>query len=146
MKTTNSAPEFGHASLLLHHLLNQSLSALDFCILWQEHCAKHPSLGEVQSLVQQFLDKACLVSLDKALALVGEPEGEALPSIDVRPPDVSGTWQVKSTRIRDVSRAEFRCRDCGWEITLSQEHEANTEMRLPFDNMTCPYCDHDLLA
>lgn len=132
---------FQKASLLLHHLVNQSLSALDFCILWQEHRDSFPELEEVHGYVENFLLTADLGDLDRALALLPEPREETLPKLEARPPVFTEAWSVKSQRVRDVSRADFCCQSCGWVITLSQEHEANTEMRLPFDNVFCPYCE-----
>ena len=138
MKTT--CPRL-QASRLLHHLLNQSLSGLDFCILWQELVESAPELEDVDREVAQFLQTAELGHLDKALAQLPEPPEEVPLPLETRGAVVQSGWEVHSTRIRDVSRAEFRCRKCGWEIAVSQEHEANTEMRLPFDNFSCPYCE-----
>ncbi|MFA5506007.1 MAG: hypothetical protein WC314_16420 [Vulcanimicrobiota bacterium] len=129
------------ASRLLHHLLNQTLSGLDFCILWQELVATSPELGEVDTQVEAFLQTADLSYLDKALGLLPEPPEEKLAPLRVRSPVVQDEWEVKSHRLRNVSRAEFRCQHCGWEIAVSQEHEPNTEMRLPFENFRCPHCD-----
>lgn len=131
------------AGLLLHHLLNQSLSSLDFCILWQEAVESTPELEEADGWVRLFLEKADLGALDRALALVGEPEGDEMPLLEVRPPAFSEKWSVKTSRIREVSRAEFTCRQCGFEIAYSLEHPANTEMRLPFDELECPVCAFD---
>lgn len=132
------------ASLLLHHLLNQSLSSLDFCILWQELAENEPSLKEVHELVVNFLEAADLAFLDRALALLPEPVEDIPPPLITRASPLQDGWRVQSTRIRDVSRAVFQCLQCGWEITLSQEHESNTEMRLPFDNFQCPICPAEL--
>lgn len=136
-----SAPE--RAGELLHHLLNQSLSALDFCILWQELVESAPELQDVHHHVSKFLEEADLGSLDRALALLPEPSGERLPPILARPAVVQGNWNVQTTRIREVSRADFRCRECGFEMTLAQEHPPNTEMRLPFDELVCPLCEEE---
>lgn len=128
------------ASLLLHHLLNQSLSSLDFCILWQELVENEPSLDEVHSLVMEFLQEADLGFLDRALALLPEPLEDTPPPLKTRTTPLQEGWRVQSTRLRETSRADFQCVECGWEITLSQEHQSNTEMRLPFDNFQCPIC------
>jgi len=132
------------ASLLLQHLLNQSLSGLDFCLTWQELSLKHPELEEVDGFVKEFLETSSLGALDRALALLPQPQIDLqgrLPKLEMEEQRVGyDSWEVKSQRIREVSRADFRCRSCGWEITLSQEHEANTEMRLPFDRLDCPFC------
>ena len=132
------------ASLLLHHLLNQSLSSLDFCILWQELTEGEPSLGEVHELVVNFLEQADLGYLDRALALLPDPVEDTPPPLVTRVSPLQEGWRVQSTRIREVSRADFQCLNCGWEISLSQEHESNTEMRLPFDNFQCPICPAEL--
>jgi hypothetical protein len=129
------------ASRLLHHLLNQSLSGLDFCILWQELIHDSPHLADVHSEVENFLETADLAFLDRALGLLPDPPDETPQPLEVRKPVVKDGWEVSSTRIRDISRADFKCRNCGWEVTLSQEHSPNTEMRLPFDNLVCPVCD-----
>lgn len=136
----SALPEAHEASLLLHHLLNQSLTSLDFCILWQSLVEEHPSLKPVAPWVDQFLLKADLGALDRALALLPEPEeGAQLPV--VKPPTTwKDGWSVISHRVRDTTRAEFRCPVCGWDIVLSLEHAANTEMRLPFDEIECPVC------
>jgi len=136
-----SGPQAEKASLLLHHLLNQSLSGLDFCILWQELSSEPGFSPSVRSLVQEFLEEANLGALDRALALLPEPESDQPKTFKVEESIVSQEgWSVSSTRIRDVSRADFTCRNCGFSITLSLEHEANTEMRLPYDNFVCPVC------
>lgn len=127
-------------SSLLHHLLNQSLSGLDFCILWQELAEKNEELSEVDLLVRRFLSEADLTSLDCALALLPEPETLTPQPLETRVSLGYQGWTVQSQRQRDVSRADFRCADCGFEITLSQEHAPNTEMRLPFDQLVCPIC------
>jgi hypothetical protein len=129
------------ASRLLHHLLNQSLSGLDFCILWQELVERAPDLEDVHSEVKVFLETADLASLDRALGLLPDPPDETPQPMAVRTAVVQDGWEVSSTRVRDVSRADFKCQICGWEITLSQEHSPNTEMRLPFENLGCPHCD-----
>lgn len=131
------------AGLLLHHLLNQSVSSLDFCILWQELAESNSELEEADRWVRLFLEKADLGALDRALALVGEPIGERMSPLEVRPPAFSGRWSVKTTRIREISRAEFTCRNCGFELAYSLEHPANTEMRLPFEELECPLCAFD---
>lgn len=136
----------GQASLLLHHLLNQTLSSLDFCILWQELVEDSPELEEADLLVRRFLEEVDLSALDRALALVGEPTGEQMPPLEARPPVFSPKWQVRTSRIRDVSRAEFTCRECGFELTFSLEHAANTEMRLPFEELECPVCSEDSVS
>ena len=134
-------PQAEKAGLLLHHLLNQSLSGLDFCILWQELSAEPGFPEPVNSLIQDFLEKADLGALDRALALLPEPQTDILPPLQTSRNKVSQDgWDVTSSRIRDVSRADFSCQACGFSITVSQEHEANTEMRLPFDNFVCPVC------
>lgn len=133
------------ASRLLHHLLNQSLSGLDFCILWQELVESAPELSEVHREVTGFLETADLAYLDRALGLLPEPPEETLQPVKSRETVVQDKWFVTSTRIRDISRADFVCRNCGFAITLSQEHGPNTEMRLPFENFVCPQCD-DLLS
>ena len=144
--TTNSpsrfsGPQAEKAGLLLHHLLNQSLSGLDFCILWQELSSEPDFPQPVRELVQEFLETADLGALDRALALLPEPETATLPPLERVESVVSQEgWTVSSTRIRDISRADFTCQSCGFSITLSQEHEANTEMRLPYDNFACPVC------
>lgn len=138
-----AAPCLEQASLLLHHLLNQSLSSLDFCILWQELASTHPELLEVDKLVRTFLETADLSALDQALAMVGEPKPERLPPVQARPPAFDENWWVKTTRVRDVSRAEFRCKRCGFELTFALEHPPNTEMRLPFDELSCPVCEEE---
>jgi hypothetical protein len=128
------------AGSLLHHLLNQSLSALDFCILWQDLDLSEPGLNEVESLVAEFVESADLTALDRALALLPEPTGSRPEPLAVRSPHFHNRWAVSSSRIRNISRADFRCTLCGFEITLSQEHDPNTEMRLPYDNFQCPFC------
>lgn len=129
------------ASDLLHHLLNQSLSGLDFCILWQALADAHPELAPADLLVRRFLDTAELAALDRALAMLPEPpEGQRLAELEV-PSSWKDRWQVRSRRIRDVTRVELVCPHCGWEIAYSMEHPANTEMRLPFDEVECPLCD-----
>lgn len=132
------------ASLLLHHLLNQSLSGLDFCILWQELSEQHSELEEVNQLVTRFLEGPDLAALDRALALLPEPtpEGRAslLPELQAQV-SWQQDWSVASTRVRETSRVEFRCKTCDWSVTLAQEHAPNTEMRLPFDDITCPICE-----
>lgn len=132
------------ASLLLHHLLNQSLSGLDFCILWQELVERHQELSEVNRWVTSFLETADLSSLDRALALLPEPSSETAESVlpELRQ-QVSWQedWRVESTRIRDTSRVEFQCKTCDWSVTLAMEHPANTEMRLPFEEINCPICE-----
>lgn len=140
------APPTEQASLLLHHLLNQSLSSLDFCILWQELASAHEELQEVDKLVHTFLETADLAALDQALAMVGEPKPDQLPRLEARPPAFDETWSVKTTRIRDVSRADFRCKRCGFELTFALEHPPNTEMRLPFEELTCPVCEEESVA
>jgi len=133
-------PKACEASSLLHHLLNQTLSSINFCILWQELVQDSPELKELSALVEEFLETASLTALDQALALLPEPEGDRPDPLPVRPNSFDGEWSVSSSRIRDVSRADFRCTQCGFEITLSMEHPPNTEMRLPFDNLRCPIC------
>lgn len=136
-------PAARRASELLHHLLNQSLSGLDFCILWQSLAADHFELAPVDHWVQRFLDTAELSALDRALVLLPEPpEGEKLSKVEP-PPSWRDEWAVSSSRLRDVTRLELRCRQCGWDIVFSMEHPANTEMRLPFDDIECPYCDQE---
>lgn len=131
------------ASLLLHHLLNQSLSALDFCILWEELTSRSDELSEVDKLVCSFLESAELTYLDRALALLPEPRNDSPEPLELRPSFIQQDgWSVTSQRIREVSRAVFTCQNCGWEIAISQEHEANTEMRLPFENFICPHCEN----
>lgn len=129
------------ASHLLHHLLNQSLSGLDFCILWQELAQAHSDLEAVDAWVRKFLETAELSALDRALAMLPEPpaEGPLPPLQDVIPTWYEG-WEVTSRRIREITRVEFRCRSCGFEIDFSAEHPANTEMRLPMDALECPVC------
>lgn len=128
------------ASDLLHHLLNQSVSGLDFCILWQSLVADFPELADVDALVRRFLETAELAALDRALALLPEPEdGKTLPSLEL-PATWKDRWKVRSHRMRDVTRVELCCPNCGWEIAYSLEHPANTEMRLPFDEIECPVC------
>ncbi len=136
----NSSPGSREASTLLHHLLNQSLTSLDFCILWQSLVEDHPSLAPVVPWVDRFLREADLGALDRALALLPEPEeGAKLPQVEV-PANWKDGWSVVSHRVRDTTRAEFICPGCGWDIVLSLEHPANTEMRLPFDEVECPIC------
>jgi hypothetical protein len=133
-------PAAGQASALLHHLLNQSLSGLDFCILWQELAQEHPQLAAADAWVRRFLDTAELSALDRALALLPEPEeGQRLPDLAL-PASWKDDWSMSSRRLRDVTRVEFRCPVCGWEIAYSMEHPANTEMRLPFEQLDCPLC------
>ena len=129
------------ASRLLHHLLNQSLSGLDFCILWQELVSQSEELEEVHREVERFLATADLAHLDRALGMLPEPPEESPQPLQVRGSVLQEGWQVSSSRVREISRAEFRCQKCGWEITIAQEHSPNTEMRLPFDNFSCPYCE-----
>jgi hypothetical protein len=136
-----STPVAQRASELLHHLLNQSLSGLDFCILWQELSAQHVELAPVDRWVRQFLATAQLSALDRALALLPEPaEGEPLPPLEA-PASWRDGWHIRSRRMRDVTRLELTCPGCGWEFAYSLEHEANSEMRLPFERLTCPHCD-----
>lgn len=128
------------ASDLLHHLLNQSLSGLDFCILWQDLVSQHSELSAVDAWVRQFLETAELTALDRALALLPEPEeGHRLPAVEL-PPSWKDNWKVRSRRSRDVTRIELCCPGCGWELAYSLEHPANTEVRLPFDEVECPFC------
>jgi len=129
------------ASRLLHHLLNQTLSGLDFCILWQELVADSGELEEVHHEVEGFLATADLGFLDRALGLLPEPPEETPQPLEIRNSVLQDGWQVTSSRVREISRADFKCESCGWEITISQEHSPNTEMRLPFDNFSCPYCE-----
>jgi hypothetical protein len=130
------------ASQLLHHLLNQSVSGVDFCILWQELAQRHPELAAVDAQVRRFLESAELSALDRALAMLPEPqEGEPLAPLQL-PASWRDRWAVSSRRIRDVTRVELRCPECGWEIAYSMEHPANTEMRLPFEDIECPRCGH----
>lgn len=134
-------PAAARASELLHHLLNQSLSGLDFCILWQDLVSQHGELDPVDHWVRRFLDTAELSALDRALAMLPEPpEGERLPALDV-PRSWQDSWGIRCHRMRDVTRLEMVCPDCGWEFALSMEHPPNTEMRLPFDRPFCPHCD-----
>lgn len=129
------------ASHLLHHLLNQSLSGLDFCILWQDLAQTHPDLEAVDVWVRKFLETAELSALDRALALLPEPPEEGpLPPLEEATPAWYDGWQVVSRRVREITRVEFRCRTCGFEIDFSAEHPANTEMRLPVDELECPVC------
>ena len=129
------------ASRLLHHLLNQSLSGLDFCILWQELAQDHSELEPVDRWVRHFLETAELSALDRALALLPEhPDGAELPPVTF-PASWKDGWVMNSQRHRDVTRVEFRCPTCGWEIAFSAEHAANTEMRLPIDSLDCPFCE-----
>jgi hypothetical protein len=137
---TRSEAEFQQASNLLHHLLNQSLSGLDFCILWQDLNSQFESLAEIDLEVKAFLADADLGALDRALALLPEPADQKPQALPERRNVVQGSWSLKNTRTRDVSRANLSCRQCGFEITLSQEHPPNTEMRLPYDDLTCPFC------
>ena len=133
-------PGVQQASELLHHLLNQSLSGLDFCILWQDLAAEHQELAAADHWVCRFLDTAELSALDRALALLPEPaEGQRLPEVAL-PASWKDDWAVSSRRVRDVTRVELRCPGCGWEIAYSMEHPANTEMRLPFEQLECPLC------
>jgi predicted RNA-binding Zn-ribbon protein involved in translation (DUF1610 family) len=133
-------PAAHQAGQLLHHLLSQSLSGLDFCFLWQELTSGHPELGEVDVLVRRFLEGAELSALDRAMALLPEPEeGQTLSPIPA-PAGWQAVWTVRSQRMRDTTRLELRCPDCGWEIAYSLEHAANTEMRLPFEEIECPQC------
>ncbi len=126
---------------MLHHLLNQSLSGLDFCILWQSLASEHEELKPVDRWVQRFLESAELSALDRAFALLPEPEeGERLPPPEP-PASWKDSWTVSSRRIRDVTRLELRCPHCGWEFAYSMEHPANTEMRLPFEQLECPFCE-----
>lgn len=130
------------ASELLHHLLNQSLSGLDFCILWQQLAADEgEELAEADQWVKEFLDSASLAALDKALALLPQPSGEAPEPLVAQATPLQEGWRVVSHRVREVSRADFTCVSCGFTITLSQEHPSNTEMRLPFENFSCPNCE-----
>lgn len=134
-------PSAGKASDLLHHLLSQSVSGLDFCILWQELLELSPELEPVDEWVRRFLETAELAALDRALAMLPEPaEGQSLPPLEP-PPSWKDEWEVRSSRIREVTRLELRCRRCGWEIVYSLEHPPNTEMRMPFDDLACPHCD-----
>lgn len=131
-------------SELLHHLLNQSLSGLDFCILWQSLVQECPELAPADSWVRRFLETADLSSLDRAFAALPEPEeGVPLPGIEATPVWREG-WDVASFRMRDVTRLELRCQACGWEIDFSMEHPANTEMRLPFSDLECPLCSDEM--
>lgn len=132
--------EATEASVLLHHLLNQSLSGLDFCILWQELVESHSSLAQVDAWVQEFLESANLSFLDRALAVLPEPVSTVLPEVQAQPKWKEG-WEVQSRRIRDTTRLELTCQTCSWVIDLTLEHEANTEMRLPFDELVCPICE-----
>lgn len=134
-------PAARRGSELLHHLLNQSLSGLDFCILWQNLAAENAELQPVDHWVRRFLESAELSALDRALALLPEPaEGVPLPPPEP-PSSWQDGWQVRSQRMRDVTRVEMSCPDCGWEIAYSMEHPANTEMRLPFETIECPLCE-----
>ena len=128
------------ASLLVHHLLNQSLSGLDFCILWQELAQSHSELCEVDAWVQKFLETADLAHLDQVLVLLPEPASTKLPEVSFAPKWQEG-WDVKSTRIRETTRLEMTCLECSWVIDLTLEHAANTEMRLPFEDLSCPICE-----
>ncbi len=135
------SPAVSEASQLLHHLLNQSLSGLDFCILWQELAQGHSELEPVDRWVRHFLETAELSALDRALALLPEPpEVDGLGPVAF-PASWKDGWVVTSQRHRDVTRVEFRCPGCGWEIAFSAEHAANTEMRLPLDSLDCPFCE-----
>lgn len=128
------------ASLLLHHLLNQSLSGLDFCTLWQQLSQKYQELQVVDGWVQKFLAEADLAALDRALALLPEPlANQPLPALDAAPP-WQKHWTLRCLRLREVTRAEFCCVTCGWEIVYTLEHPPNTEFRMPFDHLECPYC------
>jgi hypothetical protein len=134
-------PSAERAGELLHHLLNQSVTGLDFCILWQSLTERHEELADADRWVRRFLDTAELSALDRALALLPEPSIEdGLGKLEV-PPSWKDQWAVSSRRMRDVTRLELRCPRCGWEIAYSMEHAANTEMRLPFDSIDCPCCD-----
>lgn len=138
-----SAPAI-EASRLLHHLLNQSLSGLDFCILWQDLVKAHRELDTVDGWVRKFLESADLSALDRALAILPEPaEGEPLPPVEVPEAAWGDGWSVRSVRVRDVTRAEFCCQRCGFEIDFALEHPPNTEMRLPLENLNCPICDEN---
>lgn len=129
------------ASELLHHLLNQSLSGLDFCILWQSLAASAPELEAVDRLVRQFLETADLGALDRALALLPEPVAPPTRgSLSAPPAEWQRGWEVRSRRARDVTRVEFRCQSCQWVFDFTQEHPPNTELRLPFDELVCPCC------
>ena len=139
----NGSAALTRASEYLHHLLNQSLSGLDFCILWQELVEEHDELQQVHVHVTKFLEDANLAELDRALALLPEPESDTPQPLAVKKSISYEGWTVQSQRQRDVSRADFKCNACGFEITLAQEHAANTEMRLPFDDLECPICSSD---
>ena len=141
-----TSPAAAEASRLLHHLLNQSLSGLDFCILWQELACENSELDSVDQWVRRFLETAELSALDRALALLPEPPAEGkLPPVTL-PASWKDGWMVTSQRHRDVTRVEFRCPSCGWEIAFSAEHAANTEMRLPLETLECPSCETASLA
>lgn len=141
-RLTGAAGE--RASLLLHHLLNQSLSGLDFCILWQQLMEGENGLQEVHQWVQRFLENADLAALDRALALLPEPTPETTSQIlpELRQ-NVSWQedWNMASTRVRETSRVEFQCKKCDWSVALAMDHAHNTEMRLPFNDITCPICE-----
>lgn len=129
------------ASTLLHHLLNQSLTGVDFCILWQALIEECDELAPINEWVLRFIEEADLSALDRALAMLPEPlEGEPLPRPEGAPAWQS-KWMIRSQRIREVTRVVFTCPNCAWEIAYSLEHDPNTEMKLPFEELECPNCD-----
>lgn len=136
-----SGPAALEASRLLHHLLNQSLSGLDFCILWQQLTQAHQELEPVDLWVRKFLETAELSALDRAFALLPEPaEDEPLPPVSPPATPWREGWNITSSRMREVTRVELTCQSCGFEIAFSAEHPPNTEMRLPLDELECPNC------
>jgi hypothetical protein len=124
-------PEAAATTLLVS--LNRARQALELARRFVES-------GELQRL-DEALGLARLSHQEQASVVEQYPElAESLRPHLERSSDLTEKWSTSVQRHRGVSRATFRCLQCGWELTYAAETDAAQPLEIPFEQLDCPVC------
>jgi hypothetical protein len=128
----------GPAAELARHGLDQLRAALA-CL---RRFAEEKNLGQLDRGLA--LARQAAWTLEEALAVarrVGPPDlAEHLNIPDTLQREWQRQWSATVTRHLGESRATLRCRSCGWELTYVAPADV-LEFELPFEELSCPFCE-----
>ncbi len=115
-------------------------------------------LGLAVEAARKFIETADLAALDRAFGLTRRLcfpfdelrakaralevfELDQLLSFETPTREWEDSWSAKVVRLGGETRADFRCRECGWEFSFVSEVGVHEELELPFGEFACPICE-----